>query len=401
MPNPTLTYQRLSDAVAGSTAAIRSVTALQPAGGKGDKIFPATYEGGSYATEERIIDGKRTPCVLIDSVASQANRMEQALRAAHRRYREDGLAFPLVLVGFAERFPDLGEITALDASHRLADAIFRDSTLGGVAFRDSPVGKALDDARITNATPLYRACPHALLFGLWDSTGPLGGMGAKFPRCLVSEIVGIDAVAGKRVSSRLDPLQIAVAAGPLYAAKSGGWTFEAAKASGKGKDVKVMKPSEINHGNVTPTISDGGFTIDHARQVTVLSLPGLRRLRFPLAGGKTSDASGVAARTVLAAMALVAMARQRQEGYDLRSRCHFVATAQPDLEFVPADGGEPAHLSLDVAGAEGVFAEAVQVAAKAGVPWDDQDIVLTPTPFLVDLIARSRAAHGAGQVEDG
>ncbi|MGH9631863.1 MAG: hypothetical protein ACRD7E_26455 [Bryobacteraceae bacterium] len=38
-----LTFSELNAAVAGPAAAIRSVTKLQPVGGPGDRIFPATY----------------------------------------------------------------------------------------------------------------------------------------------------------------------------------------------------------------------------------------------------------------------------------------------------------------------------------------------------------------------
>ena len=77
MSNPaSLTYEALKTAVAGSAAAFRlslKLEAISP------KVFPPTYEGGKYATEDRFIGGTRVPCVLLDSVPSQANRMELAL----------------------------------------------------------------------------------------------------------------------------------------------------------------------------------------------------------------------------------------------------------------------------------------------------------------------------------
>ncbi|MGC8625834.1 MAG: type I-U CRISPR-associated protein Cas7, partial [Phycisphaerae bacterium] len=73
-----LTLEILTEAVKNA-AALRCITELQPAGGPGDKVFPPTYMGGVYATETRLIDGRRMPCVLLDSVQSQANRMELAL----------------------------------------------------------------------------------------------------------------------------------------------------------------------------------------------------------------------------------------------------------------------------------------------------------------------------------
>jgi CRISPR-associated protein Csb1 len=76
----------LKQAVAGTAAALRCVTELQPAGGEGDKVFPPTYEGGKYAFEARLVPGREeaVPCVLLDSVQSQANRMELALLDAWR-----------------------------------------------------------------------------------------------------------------------------------------------------------------------------------------------------------------------------------------------------------------------------------------------------------------------------
>ncbi len=88
-----LTLDRLKDAVEGSAAAFRCRRRLQPAGGEGDKVFPPTFAGAVYAIEQRRVPGRDAPviCVLLDSVQSQANRMELALQDAidggriHRR----------------------------------------------------------------------------------------------------------------------------------------------------------------------------------------------------------------------------------------------------------------------------------------------------------------------------
>src|SRR5262249_12346742 len=101
-----------------------------------------------------------------------------------------------------------GRVTALEAPHRIADAILRDSLLGKTPFRESAPGKRFAEARVENATGMFEVCPTALLFGVWDSTGAAGGLGNKFARALVSEIVGIHAVPGVRTSSRVDPLGI-------------------------------------------------------------------------------------------------------------------------------------------------------------------------------------------------
>src|ERR1700730_18190384 len=93
-----LTFDQLQKAVAGSVAAVRVVQRLQPAGGPGDKIFPPTYAGGRYALEARRVNGSSVACVLLDSVQSQANRLEQTLL---RAYEENLIKFPLLVVDFS------------------------------------------------------------------------------------------------------------------------------------------------------------------------------------------------------------------------------------------------------------------------------------------------------------
>jgi hypothetical protein len=91
-----MTMEGLRKAVKDTAIAVRCVNDLDPAGGPGDKVFPPTYEGAVYARETRVIDGERLPCVLLDSVQSQANRLEMALLSWHRECPEDSKPFPLV-----------------------------------------------------------------------------------------------------------------------------------------------------------------------------------------------------------------------------------------------------------------------------------------------------------------
>jgi CRISPR-associated protein Csb1 len=407
-----LSLERLRDAVRGSIAAIRSISTLMPAGGDGDKVFPSTYQGGKYATEKRRLGGKEIETVLLDSVQSQANRMEMALLGAYRRGE---IAFPLLSVDFSKEFPDIGEITALEAPHRIADAIFRDSLLDGKSFRESGPGERFVGARISNATPLLELCPTALIFGVWDSTGVQGGLGAKFERTIVSEIVGYESVLGRKTASRIDPLQIQNV--PLYETLDGDWTVDenAAKQGSKGEPVLYGKnqktrgkPSAINHGNVTPSADlrnddgdtvYGGVTISHAVQTTVLSLIALRRLSFPLGGRVPESENDLAARTLLAALALVAIASFRDEGYDLRSRCLLVPNIPVVYELVPSDGSTPMPFSLSARQAAAIFEQAAVDAHKRRLPWTTSKIVLHPTPKLVQLIKKSRAAKKTSEQE--
>ena len=386
-----LSLKTLREAVAGSGAAIRRITEYQPAGGAGDKIFPPTYEGGEYATEKRLIDGETVDCVLLDSVQSQANRMEEALLDA---WEDQLIKLPVITVDFSgTEVSTVGRITSLETPHRVADAILRDSFHDGKPFRQSEIGKRLDDVNTRNATALFELCPTALIFGMWDSAGPKGGMGAKFQRAMVSEIVGIDATFGVKTSSRVDPLGIMRQAGPVYKSKTGGWTLNEEEAR-KEKDASVKygkdgKPSEINHGNVTPSISPGGVTIRRGLQTTVLSLPALRRLRFPINGEKGSREIDVAAQTVLASLALCAATLSCEQGCDLRSRCLLVPTGDLSWELINRPGEESLSFSLTADEAIGIFKQAVEDAREKGLPWHDDEIQLKPSDKLVTLVKRS------------
>jgi CRISPR-associated protein Csb1 len=414
----------LTNAVSGQAAAIRAVTRLDPAGGPGDKVFPPTYvkEGKSqtrYAMEERIVDGQRVPTVLLDSVASQANRMEEALLEGWRRGE---LKFPVVQVDFSgvDGLQDLEQITALQAPHRIADAILRDSVdADGTPFRQTAIGTEFSDSRPNHATGMYKHCPTALVFGVWDSTGPKGGLGAKFQRSVVSEIIGYDVATGVKTASRIDPVAIEKKAGPVYEAKGipGDWTSlegEAAVEKGKPKPFSRKgagekgSPAAINHGNIPPTIDSeaGGVTMSHAVHTVVLSLAGLRRLRFQRGvDGKpldpaARDGAETAARTALAALALAAIVYQRDNGYDLRSRSLLVP-AEPLVFQVLSRDGKATDFTLDREQAAKLLADASSAAASHGLGWDSRPITLRPAEKLAHLIRESRKLTAAGDVEEG
>ena len=395
-----LNLDHIKEALAGNAAAFRCVTEYQPAGGPGDKVFPPTYEGGSYATESRYINDKEVNCVLLDSVQSQANRMEMALLAEW----ESGRApLPVISVNFTkDDIPNPLRVTSLEAPHRIVDALLRDSELDGVMFRESATGKRLDTLDIRNATALFELCPTALVFGMWDSTGPRGGSGIKFQRTLVSEIIGMHAQQGRKTSSRLDPARILKSAGPVYRTGDGGWTLEQAEAGeGNGRGVR---PSEVNHGNIAPSISpDGGFTISRALQTTVLSLPALRRLRFPVNGGSPDSRVDQAARTALAAQALFAATLVREQGADLRSRCLLFPTAPAVWELLDRPGEQPQKFEFPSDQGREVYRQAVQEAQQAGLPWLEREMVLKPSRQLIALVRQSQlqAAETAADGGDG
>lgn len=430
-----LTYEHLFTAVSGTAAGFRATTRLEPLGGADDKLYPPTFgdsvrvplpvgedreerRKSKYALEWRRINGVSKLCVVLDSVASQANRMETALLDGYERGE---LRFPLARVDFTSATHDDpaldlstlggdGFITTLEAPHRIADALLRDSLIEGTPFRYTDAGRRFTEASPSNATPLFTLCPSSLVFGLWDSTGPKGGLGSKFQRAIVSEIVGVGVELGTRTSSRIDPTGIEKT--EIYEAKQPGeggsqdWTADPSEAKLDKKQPLLLKrggekagsPAVINHGNVKPSQDPetGGVTIDYAEQLTVLSLPALRRLRFATtAGGERLEGENRrkaedAARALLAALALTAVTYQRDNGYDLRSRCALRALAPLTLELVPGDGGETRTFSLDRDTARGLLSEATKAAAILGMSWPEEPLTLIPAPKLIGLIRKSR-----------
>lgn len=409
---PQLNIDSLQGALQGDAAAFRIVADLDPAGGDGDKVFPPTYQGSVYAWETRVVKGERVKCVLLDSVQSQANRLELDLLQWHRESPKDKKPFPLVQIDFSgTQLAELGQFTVLEAPHRIADAVFLSSLIRengeDKPFRhpkkpelQSRLGNVIDQSSPRNATGMLGLCPTALIFGMWDSHGARGGLGEKFQRVLVSEIIGIGATEdGRRPASRVDPL-IKVAGESLKVSEleDGTWKFDP-----KGK----LRLSEVGLGNVTPSLevppnqrknqessyNHGGVTISFARQISVLSLPALRRLQFPVNG----DDASLPARMMLAALALAALALQWRSGFSLRSRCDLVSREPMMLELVRPGAAEKFSLSPDAA-AELVH-QCAERALKAGLPWpplngqspwSDGTLNLRPNEELVKVIAESR-----------
>lgn len=403
-----LTYETLRDAVAGGAVALRSIMSLQPVDGDGGKVFPPTYAVANtaehkYAVEERQIGSRVSTTVLLDSVASQANRAELALLEG---WEADELEFPVPFVDFSgeEGVADVGRLTVLEAPHRLADAIFRDSLLDGTLFRLSDVGKAITDAQPRNAAAMFRYAPTGLLFGQWDSTGPKGGLGAKFQRAYVSEVVGLDAKIGTKVGSRIDPLQIERSAAVVYehTDPEQRWTLERDQAAvEKGKPKMAGsdgRPAEINHGNIAPSIDGlaGGVTVSSARQTTVISFAALRRLKFV----DVSREAAVAARSAVAALGVAAIAYGYEMDLDLRSRCLLVPEHPLSAELVLRDGSEPQAVGIGRATSAELVERAAREAAAAGLGWATDEIRLVPAPKLVELLRRSREVSAREDVTE-
>jgi CRISPR-associated protein Csb1 len=150
---------------------------LVPVEGKDTPIFPATYpapERGQHRFDTPYTinqDKDDTLIADIDSVQSQANRMEAAFSGP-----------------FIDRVPQhvvkagKHEARLSDLPHRIADAAIRATDLG------EAIRSAMLDYAKGNPTPLARLSPTSLVYGAWDSRDTH----VRIPRAIRSEIRAFD-----------------------------------------------------------------------------------------------------------------------------------------------------------------------------------------------------------------
>ena len=390
-----MNYNDLLESVRNA-AALRLRLRLQPMYGQGEIVFPCTVAGGKYQISNRRIPGnsgsiESLPCAILDSVQSQANRMEDALLSD---IRAGNLHLPHLETDFTEvkdLEKSIGKITCFEAPHRIFDAILRDSVDDkGIHFPLTELGKRVIKANAKDATPIFQVSPASLLFGSWDSTGVSGGLGEKYTRCVVSEVVGINQIQAERAGTRVDPLNLASSIDPdkiLKDTKDVMWSQIAKNRK------NLKKPSELNHSSVIwpkeGAQMHGGVTVDYIQQSTTISFPALRQLHFPV-GGKDQSSY---AHAVLAAIALHAAALNVARGWHLRSRCDLVLEdgATPQWEILGGASVTKQTLSADAT--REVLKEAIEKAKEAGLPWNDKPIFLKPSPALEKLVVASQKAH--------
>jgi CRISPR-associated protein Csb1 len=143
---------------------------LIPVEGADAVLFPATYANIGYNIDHDQRTG-RNVC-LIDSVGSQANRLEPLFKDAPY-----AALVPQIVIKAGEK-----EINLLDAGHRAGDALVRCSAL------QDDLKAAFAALLKGNAVPLAKIAPTSLVFGVWDSRDSQ----AKLPRLIASTIRAYD-----------------------------------------------------------------------------------------------------------------------------------------------------------------------------------------------------------------
>lgn len=314
-----------------NAAGIRVRATLSPLNGS-RHVLPPTYADAPLKHNMTPLDANGVSAwVSVDSPASFANRVEEQLFRFN-----PGLAPLRVKVATTKQ-----TLSTMEMPHRAFDAILRDSFLDGTKFRKTDIGKGVVAASPKNASALLRYDPAMLLLGGWDSTGLGGNKGQerKWPAALSVEIFGTNAIPVGRAGGRLDPLGITLDAGRVI--REGDSYRLVPEGETPPKDAE--RPSEINHGNIAPTISPKGVLLGDITLSGALSLSRLRRYSF----GGTPD-EDVAARTALALMGVYGVAAAIEDGLDLRRDCELVADSV-SWEVLRTGSATPIEVSVQAA----------------------------------------------------
>lgn len=371
-------------------AAIRLRLRLQPAGGSGTKVMPPTYlvdKKPVYIRESRMIDGESIECVSLDSVASQANRLESALADA---IDAGTVHVPTIWVDQAE----FGHNSALVFPHRAFDAWVEDAELDGAPFGKTPLWKALASSSRHDLWTLMRHCPTCIVLGSWASREASPQTTTRLARALTSEIVGVGVVDGKRAKSRIDVHNVSSAITVFKGQEARISTTPEHAHGGPDKPEKFKgkddgKPAAAGYGNVTPSLAEhGGVTLRHALQIATISLAALRECRFPTPDGADRERD-LAGRVMLAALGMRMLALQVDHGYDLRSGCLLIPEEEPTFELLDRLGRT--HASWPVMGVptEALLGEAIARGAALGIDWAEGDVHLRASEAQLYLLRES------------
>lgn len=159
---------------------------LVPVEGEGAVFFPPTYADVGYNIDEL---GDGTKVVTVDSVGSQANRIEPIFG----NDPELAKLIPNITI-------DLGgnrTVSILEAGHRLGDAIVRSSEL-----KDEAQAAFAEFLSKGDASLLAKLAPTSLVFGVWDSRDTQ----AKLPRLVQSVIRAWDVQPLTRSAQYFPPI---------------------------------------------------------------------------------------------------------------------------------------------------------------------------------------------------
>lgn len=307
-------------------------------------LFPATFAAGDvfpggYNIDTDPATGKNV--VLVDSVGSQANRIEPIFM--REKYRH---LVPQILITAGEK-----EVNIIEAGHRAGDALVRCSSL------QEEIEGAFTSSIKGDAEPLAKIAPTSLVFGVWNSRGQKGNQD-KRPRLIASTIRAFNVRKLSRSAVYTPPID--------YSLLDVFSDDDKQKAEGDPKN-PLSKRGFVNalasgtHGGI---IADGGV-----RRDATFSLAALRHLH----AGKDTEKT-LALRRYIFGLSLVAFTAPI-ESY-LRQGCVLVRNPDQPREFseVYPDGQrKPCTISHDAAVTfAGKAAEEFGVGGSRNVPFEKE-----------------------------
>lgn len=374
----------------GGGSVITSITELEPAAGPHASVAPAKFVDGSksvFAYETRYIDGDARKVVLIDSKQSELNRAEAAIEQGRQYGDEAAVKIPRAVVTYKTENGPV-EYSDMELSHRIFDGHFRAGRVDDKPITENDQYRALRNCTPADMSALLNTAPAALLFGAWDSTRKSNQV--RLRSALVGEIIGVlaDQEPGaehrqaRRGGARVDAVAASVKLAPKdmeslvndQEAELSPKNIKknrdaiAAASKAKNKDAAHVSASGIGLGSIPPSLEEtGAVACRRIIRSWVLSLTTLRQLRFG-----TDEKKNVAARALLAALGLNAIARAESELY-IRANCDLIESAAPVVTLAQRSGKKKEFAPLTVKQADQLLLDAIENAKKAGVAdWNGQ-----------------------------
>jgi CRISPR-associated protein Csb1 len=367
------TYIAVADWLAqrDQPVAITLTETLEPASGRGTVIFPPTYARtrgdhpyalsvlrADLAPEAAAAQGLEANLCDLDSVGSQANRMEPAFAEPPL----NSLLPQRVIKANSTR------VNLLEIGHRVADGAVRFSALADAATRAMAALATEHDA-----SALARLAPTSLIFGFWDSRDSM----LRIPRLLNSTIRASNVALLKRSAQfnpAFDPASLDVAQAPGSESPSGQDEKDPLSQEGL-----RAAPAVDTHGGVR--------VFGQIVRRTEINLVALRSIAVTK-GGKIDAAETLKLRRYLLGLSLVA--GRVQNAYSLRQGCLLV----PAAETAPAaqvvfPSGQRQSFAWDF----GPSFEFAQAAAKEFGVWSKdpvaEEFAFEPGKVKAALTART------------
>ena len=315
--------------------AVVTAQPLRPVDGPGAPFFPPTYLGKDNTPTYCISDlGEGRNLCVVDSVQSQANRMEMAFMSEPYR----ALVRP-VAVSAELASGEVSTIDLLQMSHRIADAALTFSTLADQA-------KRAIDGYASSPDDIARLSPMSLLCGMWNSRGSKSRGDEDAPdTASTNNQIKIPRAFSATITAR----NVA----PLRRMATFNAAFGGAKALGLEEGRKY---SEIGLDNAVAEALGGVVAAGEIVRTATLNMIALRQ------NCKISYAAPSLAARYIYSLGLIALGMQPESF--LRQGCLLVAAGPIDAHLVMRDGSEQSFaLSHDDAL---VFAR--RASAAFGVP---------------------------------